>query len=62
MTPFEQAKAFLGSVTEVEVDGEYLVTAVNEHSAEWNEQLVAKAFKSMKSTSENHPLKIYSLS
>ncbi|MBC8838360.1 ABC transporter ATP-binding protein, partial [Escherichia coli] len=34
-TPFEQAKAFLESVTEVEVDGEYLVTAVNEHSAEW---------------------------
>ncbi|EAF1583107.1 ABC transporter ATP-binding protein [Listeria monocytogenes] len=40
-TPFEQAKAFLESVTKVEVDGEYLVTAVNEHSAEWNEQLVA---------------------
>lgn len=45
-TPFEQAKAFLESVTEVEVDGEYLVTAVNEHSAEWNEQLVAKRHSS----------------
>ncbi|GAT39775.1 putative efflux ABC transporter [Listeria monocytogenes] len=44
-TPFEQAKAFLESVTEVEVDGEYLVTAVNEHSAEWNEQLVAKGIQ-----------------
>ncbi|EPV5184352.1 ABC transporter ATP-binding protein [Listeria monocytogenes] len=44
-TPFEQAKAFLESVTEVEVDGEYLVTAMNEESAEWNEQLVAKGIK-----------------
>ncbi|EAA0348878.1 ABC transporter ATP-binding protein [Listeria monocytogenes] len=45
VTPFEQAKAFLESVTEVEVDGEYLVTAVNEHSAEWNEQLVANGIQ-----------------
>ncbi|EEO6564797.1 ABC transporter ATP-binding protein [Listeria monocytogenes] len=45
VTPIEQAKAFLGSVTEVEVDGEYLVTAMNEESAEWNEQLVAKGIK-----------------
>ncbi len=45
MTPIEQAKAFLESVTEVEVDGEYLVTAMNEESAEWNEQLVAKGIK-----------------
>ncbi|EPA8843770.1 ATP-binding cassette domain-containing protein [Listeria monocytogenes] len=45
VTPFEQAKAFLDSVTEVEVDGEYLVTAMNEESAEWNEQLVAKGIK-----------------
>ncbi|EAF1657706.1 ABC transporter ATP-binding protein [Listeria monocytogenes] len=45
VTPFEQAKAFLESVTEVEVDGEYLVTAMNEESAEWNEQLVAKGIK-----------------
>ncbi|EBB5816972.1 ABC transporter ATP-binding protein [Listeria monocytogenes] len=45
VTPFEQAKAFLESVTEVEVDGEYLVTAVNEHSSEWNEQLVAKGIQ-----------------
>ncbi|EAC4663142.1 ABC transporter ATP-binding protein [Listeria monocytogenes] len=44
-TPIEQAKAFLESVTEVEVDGEYLVTAMNEESAEWNEQLVAKGIK-----------------
>ncbi|HBM3487427.1 TPA: ABC transporter ATP-binding protein [Listeria innocua] len=44
-TPFEQAKAFLASVTEVEVDGEYLVTAVNERSAEWNEQLVGKGIQ-----------------
>ncbi|EAD2029877.1 ABC transporter ATP-binding protein [Listeria monocytogenes] len=44
-TPMEQAKAFLESVTEVEVDGEYLVTAMNEESAEWNEQLVAKGIK-----------------
>ncbi|EAG1697640.1 ABC transporter ATP-binding protein [Listeria monocytogenes] len=44
-TPLEQAKAFLESVTEVEVDGEYLVTAVNEHSAEWNEQLVANGIQ-----------------
>ncbi|MCD2224089.1 ABC transporter ATP-binding protein [Listeria cossartiae] len=44
-TPFEQAKAFLESVTEVEVDGEYLVTAMNDESAEWNEQLVAKGVK-----------------
>ncbi|EAK9827157.1 ABC transporter ATP-binding protein [Listeria monocytogenes] len=44
-TPMEQAKAFLESVTEVEVDGEYLVTAVNEHSAEWNGQLVAKGIQ-----------------
>ncbi|MBC1376949.1 ABC transporter ATP-binding protein [Listeria innocua] len=44
-TPFEQAKAFLESVTEVEVDGEYLVTAVNERSAEWNEQLVSKGIQ-----------------
>ncbi|EHZ3605543.1 ABC transporter ATP-binding protein, partial [Listeria monocytogenes] len=36
VTPIEQAKAFLESVTEVEVDGEYLVTAMNEESAEWN--------------------------
>ncbi|MBC1808111.1 ABC transporter ATP-binding protein [Listeria sp. FSL L7-0993] len=45
VTPIEQAKAFLESVTEVEVDGEYLVTAMNEESAEWNEQLVAKGVK-----------------
>ncbi|ECB9706074.1 ABC transporter ATP-binding protein [Listeria monocytogenes] len=45
VTPIEQAKAFLESVTEVEVDGEYLVTAMNEESAEWNEQLVAKGIK-----------------
>ncbi|EAC9052005.1 ABC transporter ATP-binding protein [Listeria monocytogenes] len=45
VTPVEQAKAFLESVTEVEVDGEYLVTAMNEESAEWNEQLVAKGIK-----------------
>ncbi|EAD0678696.1 ABC transporter ATP-binding protein [Listeria monocytogenes] len=45
VTPIEQAKAFLESVTEVEVDGEYLVTAINEESAEWNEQLVAKGVK-----------------
>ncbi|MCY61234.1 ABC transporter ATP-binding protein [Listeria monocytogenes serotype 4c] len=45
VTPFEQAKTFLESVTEVEVDGEYLVTAMNEESAEWNEQLVAKGIK-----------------
>lgn len=45
VTSFEQAKAFLESVTEVEVDGEYLVTAVNEHSAEWNEQLVANGIQ-----------------
>ncbi len=45
VTPIEQAKAFLESVTEVEVDGEYLVTAMNEESAEWNEQIVAKGIK-----------------
>ncbi|ENE8478264.1 ABC transporter ATP-binding protein [Listeria monocytogenes] len=45
VTPIEQAKAFLESVTEVEVDGKYLVTAMNEESAEWNEQLVAKGIK-----------------
>ncbi|EFN3774040.1 ABC transporter ATP-binding protein [Listeria monocytogenes] len=45
VTPIEQAKAFVESVTEVEVDGEYLVTAMNEESAEWNEQLVAKGIK-----------------
>ncbi|EHW7495365.1 ABC transporter ATP-binding protein [Listeria monocytogenes] len=45
VTPIEQAKVFLESVTEVEVDGEYLVTAMNEESAEWNEQLVAKGIK-----------------
>ncbi|MBF2348116.1 ABC transporter ATP-binding protein [Listeria marthii] len=45
VTPIEQAKAFLESVTEVEVDGEYLVTAMNDESAEWNEQLVAKGVK-----------------
>ncbi|EAG7613432.1 TPA_asm: ATP-binding cassette domain-containing protein [Listeria monocytogenes] len=45
VTPIEQAKAFLESVTEVEVDGEYLVTAMNKESAEWNEQLVAKGIK-----------------
>ncbi|EAD7948355.1 ABC transporter ATP-binding protein [Listeria monocytogenes] len=45
VTPIEQAKAFLESVTEVELDGEYLVTAMNEESAEWNEQLVAKGIK-----------------
>ncbi|ENE0726795.1 ABC transporter ATP-binding protein [Listeria monocytogenes] len=45
VTPIEQAKAFLESVTEVEVEGEYLVTAMNEESAEWNEQLVAKGIK-----------------
>ncbi|ECZ2715564.1 ABC transporter ATP-binding protein [Listeria monocytogenes] len=45
VTPIKQAKAFLESVTEVEVDGEYLVTAMNEESAEWNEQLVAKGIK-----------------
>ncbi|PDC23259.1 ABC transporter ATP-binding protein [Listeria monocytogenes] len=45
VTPIEQAKAFLESVTEVEVDGEYLVTTMNEESAEWNEQLVAKGIK-----------------
>ncbi|EDN8612148.1 ATP-binding cassette domain-containing protein [Listeria monocytogenes] len=45
VTPIEQAKAFLESVTEVEVDGEYLMTAMNEESAEWNEQLVAKGIK-----------------
>ncbi|EAA0013196.1 ABC transporter ATP-binding protein [Listeria monocytogenes] len=45
VTPIEQAKAFLESVTEVEVDGEYLVTAMNEESAEWNEQLVVKGIK-----------------
>ncbi|EMY1013096.1 ABC transporter ATP-binding protein [Listeria monocytogenes] len=45
VTPIEQAKAFLESVTEVEVDGEYLVTAMNEECAEWNEQLVAKGIK-----------------
>ncbi|EGB0216700.1 ABC transporter ATP-binding protein [Listeria monocytogenes] len=45
VTPIEQAKAFLESVTEVEVDGEYLVTAMNEESAEWNEQLVEKGIK-----------------
>ncbi|HAB7142209.1 TPA: ABC transporter ATP-binding protein [Listeria monocytogenes] len=45
VTPIEQAKAFLENVTEVEVDGEYLVTAMNEESAEWNEQLVAKGIK-----------------
>ncbi|EKZ3391496.1 ABC transporter ATP-binding protein [Listeria monocytogenes] len=45
VTPIEQAKAFLESVTEVEVDGEYLVTAMNEESAEWNEKLVAKGIK-----------------
>ncbi|EAC9137364.1 ABC transporter ATP-binding protein [Listeria monocytogenes] len=45
VTPIEQAKVFLESVTEVEVDGEYLVTAMNEESAEWNEQLVAKGVK-----------------
>ncbi|EMF4593452.1 ABC transporter ATP-binding protein [Listeria monocytogenes] len=45
VTPIEQAKAFLESVTEVEVDGEYIVTAMNEESAEWNEQLVAKGIK-----------------
>ncbi|EAE7323474.1 ABC transporter ATP-binding protein [Listeria monocytogenes] len=45
VTPIEQAKAFLESVTEVEVDGDYLVTAMNEESAEWNEQLVAKGIK-----------------
>ncbi|EDO1118654.1 ATP-binding cassette domain-containing protein [Listeria monocytogenes] len=45
VTPIEQAKAFLESVTEVEVDGEYLVTAMNEESVEWNEQLVAKGIK-----------------
>ncbi|HAO6684864.1 TPA: ABC transporter ATP-binding protein [Listeria monocytogenes] len=45
VTPIEQAKAFLESVTEVDVDGEYLVTAMNEESAEWNEQLVAKGIK-----------------
>lgn len=45
VTPIEQAKAFLESVTEVEVDGEYLVTAMNEEGAEWNEQLVAKGIK-----------------
>ncbi|EIX1152723.1 ABC transporter ATP-binding protein [Listeria monocytogenes] len=44
-TPIEQAKAFLESVTEVEVDGEYLVTAMNEESAEWNEQLVANGIQ-----------------
>ncbi|MBC2328914.1 ABC transporter ATP-binding protein [Listeria swaminathanii] len=45
VTPIEQAKAFLESVTEVEVDGEYLVTAMNDESAEWNEHLVAKGVK-----------------
>ncbi|WP_085645430.1 ABC transporter ATP-binding protein [Listeria monocytogenes] len=45
VTPLEQAKAFLESVTEVEVDGEYIVTTVNEHSSEWNEQLVAKGIQ-----------------
>ncbi|MCD2246728.1 ABC transporter ATP-binding protein [Listeria marthii] len=45
VTPIEQAKAFLESVTEVEVDGEYVVTAIDERSAEWNEQLVAKGVK-----------------
>ncbi|MBC2121557.1 ABC transporter ATP-binding protein [Listeria marthii] len=45
VTPIEQAKAFLESVTEVEVDGEYFVTAMNDESAEWNEQLVAKGVK-----------------
>ncbi|EAE8347685.1 ABC transporter ATP-binding protein [Listeria monocytogenes] len=45
VAPIEQAKAFLESVTEVEVDGEYLVTAMNDKSAEWNEQLVAKGVK-----------------
>ncbi|MDT0090087.1 ABC transporter ATP-binding protein [Listeria marthii] len=45
VTPIEQAKAFLESVTEVEVDGEYLVTAMNDESAEWNKQLVAKGVK-----------------
>ncbi|EHR7110753.1 ABC transporter ATP-binding protein [Listeria monocytogenes] len=45
VTPIEQAKTFLESVTEVEVNGEYLVTAMNEESAEWNEQLVAKGIK-----------------
>ncbi|MDT0001437.1 ABC transporter ATP-binding protein [Listeria cossartiae subsp. cayugensis] len=45
VTPIEQAKVFLESVTEVEVDGEYLVTAMNDESAEWNKQLVAKGVK-----------------
>ncbi|MBC2073168.1 ABC transporter ATP-binding protein [Listeria marthii] len=45
VTPIEQAKAFLESVTEVEVDGEYVVTAIDERSAEWNKQLVAKGVK-----------------
>ncbi|WP_271006481.1 ABC transporter ATP-binding protein [Listeria seeligeri] len=45
VTPFDQAKTFLESVTEVEVDGAYLVTSMNDNSAEWNEQLVAQGVK-----------------
>ncbi|EFS03982.1 bacitracin transport ATP-binding protein BcrA, partial [Listeria seeligeri FSL S4-171] len=45
VTPFDQAKTFLESVTKVEVDGAYLVTSMNDNSAEWNEQLVAQGVK-----------------